>query len=128
MAADLVGDGRWILRCFFPRRTVTVAGTQEYRWGWLPAIIISVPYVIWAMNRSNFGDTETYRCIFYGAPSSVGQIASCLAEHAKDKGFSVFTILLKSIIGNSDKIFFLIIAAIQIFALCISLGNIHTIF
>lgn len=94
---------------------MTVAGTQEYRWGWLPAIIISVPYVIWAMNRSNFGDTETYRCIFYGAPSSVGQIASCLAEHAKDKGFSVFTILLKSIIGNSDKIFFLIIAAIQIF-------------
>lgn len=99
----------------FPRVPVRVLGKKKYRWSWGAVLILVSPYVLWCMNRSWFGDTETYRKTFLAAPSSLLKIASYLTENTKDKGFSVFMILLKSIIGNHDKIFFLIVAAFQMF-------------
>lgn len=108
-----VGGG--ILAIAIPRWPVQVLEKTEYRWRWLPALILACPYVIWAMNRSFFGDTEVYRQTFLTIPASLSQIPAYLSEHTKDKGFSVLMIFLKSMIGNNDKVFFLLIAAFQMF-------------
>lgn len=46
-----------VLTATMPKQPVQILGKTEYRWGWLPAIILTCPYAIWAMNRSNFGDS-----------------------------------------------------------------------
>lgn len=99
----------------FPRVPVRVMREVRYRWSWIAVIILMCPYTIWCMNRSGFGDTETYRITFFNAPASLGHISAYLSQNTKDRGFSVAMILLKSIIGNNDKIFFLLIAAFQMF-------------
>lgn len=92
-----------------------IFGGKETRWKMFPAILLAFPYVVWAGFRlDNFGDTATYRKIFHEAPGTISQIPSYLSEHTKDKGFSVLTIVLKSILGNADILFFLIIAIFQI--------------
>ena len=99
---------------FFHKETVLVCGKPQKRWGWLPALGLMFPYWMWAMNRSWFGDTETYRKTFLAMPSSLGQLGEYLTANTKDQGFSVFSILLKTVIGNSDLLYFGIIAAIQV--------------
>ena len=104
-----------VLAIVAPKSTVQVLGKTEYRWSWPAVILLACPYAVWCMNRSNFGDTEVYRTTFLNAPAVISQIPMYLAEHTKDKGFSVLMILIKSVVGNSDQLFFLIIAVFQIF-------------
>lgn len=106
-----------LLALAIPKRPVQVLGQIEYRWSWLAVLILASPYAIWCMNRSGFGDTEAYRQSFLDAPETVSQISMYLSEHPKDQGFSVLMILMKSIIGNSDKLFFLLIAVFQLFCI-----------
>ena len=96
------------------KRPMLVLGKTEYRWSWSAAIILACPYAIWCMNRSWFGDTEMYRKMFLEAPAAISQIPVYLMEHTKDRGFSALMILIKSFIGSSDRLFFLIIAIFQI--------------
>lgn len=42
---------------FCPRQQVQVLGTTEERWSWGAVLVVACPYVIWAMNRSWFGDS-----------------------------------------------------------------------
>lgn len=98
-----------------PRQPVQMMGKIEYRWSMTSVLLLACPYVIWAMNRSNFGDTEVYRKIFHDIPDTWSQLVVYLQKHTKDQGFSVLTFFLKILAGNSDKIFFLVIAAFQIF-------------
>lgn len=100
-----------------PQQPVQVLGRTEYRWGMGAAILLASPYVIWAMNRSNFGDSEVYRKTFLEVPRSLGELPAYLSEHTKDQGFSVLTALIKTVIGNNDKLFFLIIAIFQMFCI-----------
>lgn len=110
--------GGILLAVLFPRRRELVCGEMEERWDSISAVILVIPYIIWAGFRTDsFGDTIAYRRGFQNAPSQLGQLTEYLATLTKDKGFSVFTVFLKCIIGNSDVLFFLIIASIQI--LCI---------
>ena len=106
-----------VLALTFPRRCERVCGHTEYRWHWLPAVILMLPYWMWATWRTWFGDTETYRQTFRAAPDSLGQILPYLAEHTKDQGFSVLTILFKTLVSHSDVLFFGVIAAVQIWAM-----------
>lgn len=111
--------GGAFLACFFPRRREMVCGKAEDHWDVVPAVALAVPYIIWAGFRTNeYGDTSAYRAVFLNAPSHLGQLPEYLATITKDKGFSLLTVVLKCIIGNSDILFFLIIAAVQI--LCIA--------
>ncbi len=110
--------GGTFLNYFFPKRYEMVMGRREERWNAFPAIALVVPYIIWAGFRTNeYGDTSAYRSAFLNAPSQLGQLLEYLATITKDKGFSVLTVVMKTIIGNSDVLFFIIIAAVQI--LCI---------
>lgn len=107
--------GGVFLALFFPKRQEVIGGKVEDRWNVFPSIILMIPYIIWAGFRTNgFGDTASYRLTFLDAPSQLGQLPEYLSIITKDKGFSVFTVILKSIIGNSDVLFFIIIATIQL--------------
>ena len=103
------------LQMTFPKQPVRVLGRTEYRWHWIPAIILAVPYVVWAANRAWFGDTEVYRSGFLKVPTSLAEFSDFLAQQTKDKGFTVLSFVLKQLIGNQDVLFFLIIAAFQMF-------------
>lgn len=101
-----------------PQKREIVLGKPEYRWRWSAVLILAIPYVIWSGCRWDyFGDTAAYRATFRNAPESLSQIAGYLTEHTKDKGFSVLVIIVKSIFGNSDVLFFMIIAAFQMFCI-----------
>lgn len=106
-----------ILAWILPKQPVLVRGKREYRWTMPAAVVFVLPYVVWAGYRKNFGDTETYRKTFREATYSLSQIGQAVSEATKDKGFTVFTIFIKSIIGNSDHIYFLLIAIIQMLCL-----------
>lgn len=111
-----VGGGT--LATFIPKQRELVQGEMVECWNKYAAVILVLPYIIWAGFRSDaFGDTGAYRAGFRDAPSHLGQLAEYLTTITKDKGYTVLTVFLKGIIGNSDILFFLIIAAIQL--LCI---------
>lgn len=54
----------WLVVCggfltvFVPKKQVQVLGKTEYRWGMIPALVLAAPYAVWAMNRTNFGDSR----------------------------------------------------------------------
>jgi len=62
---------------------------------------------------TDFQDTGLYRKLFTEMPSALSGMNEYLQTVDKDLGFSVFSIILKSIIGNRDILYFLIIATIQ---------------
>ena len=112
--------GGAFLACFFPKRCEMVCGKMENRWEVVPAILLVIPYIIWAGFRTDgFGDTAAYRATFVEAPSQLRELPEYLTTLTKDKGFAVLTVLLKTFIGNFDVIFFLIIATFQV--LCLAL-------
>lgn len=103
------------LQMTVPKQPVRVLGRTEYRWHWVPAIILAIPYVVWAGNRAWFGDTEVYRRGFLNLPTSLAQFPEYFTQQTKDKGFTVLSFTLKLLIGNQDVLFFLLIAAFQMF-------------
>lgn len=100
-----------------PVRPERVLGKTEYRWSWMAVFLLTLPYVIWAGCRTYFGDTQAYIRMYQEVPNSLSQIGSYLLNNEKDRGFSVFSIVMKSIIGNSHVIFFMIIAIVQMWCL-----------
>ena len=107
-----VGGG--ILATVFPRQKVLVMGEKQTRWSTFAALLLAFPFILAAAGRGNIGDTTVYRKSFEEAPSTLIGISGYLENVTKDKGFSVLTVLIKSILGNSDVIYFFIVAAIQI--------------
>lgn len=91
--------------------TVAVCGGRERRWTWLPALMIAIPLIYLAGTRPDIGDTRAYRNSFFSITASLSEIPNILAAEEKDKGFSIFALLVKCIIGNNDKLYFTIIAA-----------------
>lgn len=95
-----------------------VIGEKRNKWWFPSAILLVLPYVIWAGYRTDrYGDTYAYRAMFKAAPSRISELFSYVQNTEKDKGFSALMVLIKSIFGDSDIVFFLIIAIIQM--LCI---------
>lgn len=94
-------------------RTETVLGKKEVRWQPWAAFLLVLPLVLWAGCRGNFGDTYAYKSMFSGMPLKISGWESYLADVTKDKGFSVFGLVIKLIVGNYSAVFFTIIAAIQ---------------
>lgn len=103
-----------------PKRKEWVCGKREERWAVIPAIILVIPFILWAGFRTDiFGDTWSYRTTFLNAPNHLGQMGEYLATVKKDKGFSVLIVILKCIVGNSDVLFFLILASFQMICLAL---------
>jgi len=103
-----------------PKRRERLNGEAVERWDILPAILMVLPYIIWAGYRHNyFGDTALYRKTFLTTEPDVSVISAAFAEDKKDPGFTAFMVLMRILIGDSDKLFFLVIALFQM--LCVAL-------
>lgn len=108
-----IGGGA--LAVFMPKRQEIVLGKTEERWGMLSAFVLILPYIIWAGFRSNsFGDTGVYQGSFRECVASLEQIGIYLSGISKDKGFYFLMALEKSIFGDSDTLYFLLLAAFQL--------------
>ena len=92
-------------------------GREVERWKWFPAILLMLPFIIWAGFRSSTGDTGLYHTLFYRMPTNVSAWGDYLKGVSKDWGFSLVGLIIKAIFGNHYQIYFLIIAAFQGFAL-----------
>ena len=100
-----------------PGRPETVMGRTEVRWGWIPAILLMLPFFLWAGFRTKVGDTGLYRALYLNMPSRFEEWGEYLQNVNKDWGFSVLGLAIKSIFGDNYTVYFLIIAAIQSIAL-----------
>ena len=108
-----------ILICTFPERQEHLLGRKVKRWDYLPAIILVLPLALWAGFRGNVADTPLYRKIFLEESRGLMDIPAVLLGDGKDKGFTVLTIFLKYFIGNSDKLYFTILAVFQMVCICL---------
>lgn len=110
-----VALGGGLLSIAIPRQQMNVLGKIEYRWSTLAVTILILPLILWCSLRTNsmIGDTAAYRSSFFAMPTSISEWPAYLEGVSKDKGFSIFSLFIKSLIGNSDVIYFFIIAAIQ---------------
>lgn len=99
----------------FPlKQRESVMGQYVERWNIFPAIVLAAPYVIWAAFRPDgWGDTSSYRFLYDMVPSSLGELKSYVSSQTKDKGFAVLSVLIKTVFGNSDVVFFFILALLQ---------------
>ena len=66
------------LAMFFPRQQELVLGKWEQRWNIVPAILLVLPYIIWAGHRGDFADTTLYRATFLQTPTTLSQIPCIL--------------------------------------------------
>lgn len=103
-----------LLTLVIPKRQEIINGQKELRWYPFAAIAIIVPYIIWTGFRGDsFGDTSAYRQAFMEIPELSG-IADYITSDTKDKGFWFFMSAFKTIFGDSDVIFFLVLGAVQL--------------
>ncbi len=101
------------------RQLVDSYGQQEYRYRWIPVLAITLPLIYLAGTRGNrIGDTAAYRNTFRNLPESLAELPDYLTDDMKDKGFTIVSTFIKSIIGNHDVIYFMIIAAVCL--LCVA--------
>lgn len=103
-----------------PKRRERLHGETVERWDLWPAILMVVPYIIWAGFRHNyFGDTALYRKTFLSTDPDLLKLFTPFVNGDKDPGFESFMILMRFILGNTDQLFFLLIAAFQL--ICVAL-------
>lgn len=104
---------------YFPKRREFLDDRVVKRWDIVPAIILVMPYIVWAGFRGDGADTGMYRKIFLSNSGNWSEIPALLLSDEKDPGFSAFVTLVKPFLGNHDQVFFLIIAVFQL--LCVAL-------
>lgn len=106
---------------YFPKRREVLGDQVVERWDMLPAIILVLPYIVWAGFRpDNFGDTGLYRFTFLNAGTSFADVFDILSSDSKDVGFYALNVLVKMVIGNRDKLFFSLIACMQMLCLVVT--------
>ena len=108
-----IGGG--VSAIFIPKQQELINGKKVERWTMPAALILILPYILWAGFRSNtFGDTGAYQQAFGECASSFGEIGNYLSNVTKDKGFYLLMALEKSIFGDSYTLFFLLLAAFHL--------------
>lgn len=102
-----------------PKHQEKLGNRIVVRWDFWPAILLVLPYIIWAGFRGNIADTRLYRIGFQNAAPDLSAIPPLFTANIKDHGYEAFVILMRCIIGKNADLFFLIIALIQ--GLCMAL-------
>ena len=105
--------GAGILLNGMPHKEELISGRIQQRWFWFSAILLALPYILWAGYRSGGADTASYARTFYNTSSSLASIPGILFSDGKDTGFTALMVLVKSFGITQYQHFFLIIAAIQ---------------
>lgn len=100
---------------FYP---VHVAGEYEPRCRWATALIVTAVLTYVAATRHlSFIDTRSYYNHYMREAGTWESIVKIFNGSGKDKGFYIFTAILKAIIGPNEKIYFAIIAGIPLLCL-----------
>lgn len=114
----------WLAVVFFlsqslhVQRKEYVLDRQEIRVSVGFAIFAVIPLILWTINRPlSFGDSDAYARMFSALPSTISSIPSYIAGVEKDRGFSALSILIKSIVGDRYKLYFAVLATIQMLSL-----------
>lgn len=103
-----------------PKKCEQIQDGIVERWNVLPAVLLILPYIIWAGFRGNIADTRLYRIGFLNTEADLSIIPTLLADpNREDVGYEIFVVLMRCLIGENADLFFLIIAAFQ--GLCIAL-------
>lgn len=97
----------------FFQRSEMVCGKVVQRFSWGVAFVVFAPIIWMAGNRGWIFDTGTYIRGFWDIPDTFDQIPVYIETISKDKGFYVFSSIIKVIFGNDETLYFTIIAAIQ---------------
>ena len=107
----------WIFKAFQKRRDPIYLDSLNYynykkRTSFYYSLITILPLVLWAGFRPDVEDTHNYRNGFNQLEASFGFIKTILHSDGKGKGFGIFEVLLKMVIGNNDVLFFIIVSGI----------------
>lgn len=90
---------------------VRIAGETEKRVKWFPVLVlVAVLTYVAATREPDFGDTSAYMAMFRRESSNLADIPAAFFAEGKDRGFTVFTIIVKSLIGDHVELYFGIIA------------------
>ena len=100
--------------CTKVQRTEYVCGEKVQRYCPLWAFLIYLPLVIWSGFRGYVGDTGAYMEMFREIPSGLRNIPSYMDTIEKDKGFYLFSAVIKNLISDNVNIYFIILALIQV--------------
>lgn len=100
--------------CTKVQRTEYVCGEKVQRYYPLWAFLIYLPLVIWSGFRGYVGDTGAYMEMFREIPSGLRNISSYMDTIEKDKGFYLFSAVIKDLIGDNVNVYFIILALIQV--------------
>lgn len=100
--------------CTKVQRTEYVCGEKVQRYYPLWAFLIYLPLVIWSGFRGYVGDTGAYMEMFREIPSGLRNIPSYMDTIEKDKGFYLFSAVIKNLISDNVNVYFIILALIQV--------------
>lgn len=90
---------------------VPVAGTKEIRYRWLPVLVIAAVLTYVAATRPGaIGDTYAYMSGYRRTSGNLADIPAAFFDDGKDRGFTVFNIIIKHFIGYRVELYFGIIA------------------
>lgn len=92
-----------------------VFGSKEKRVRWGFVLFSILPLLWWTATRPHsFIDTGTYVKAFESMPNTLNDMGIYVKSVDKDKGFSVFSIVIKILVGNNVNVYFFVIATIQL--------------
>lgn len=105
--------GAGLLLYSMPKKHMIVQGRGEWRWYWFTALLLVIPYILWAGYRGYYIDTGVYIKHFRQSSSSLSAITGMIGTE-DDWGFYSFIVILKSLGVQDHQTFLLIMASIHI--------------
>ena len=103
-----------------PKRRECLNGEVVERWDVLPAILMALPYIIWAGCRDgSFGDSYVYQQGFQKATGGLAEAIAIFSSDSKDPAYDAFLIIMKSLLGDHPDLYFTLIATFQL--ICVAL-------
>lgn len=91
----------------------SLTGEDEWRVKPLFAFVVMMPVIWMATNRGWFGDSGLYIAFYREMPSSFSEIGSYMVTVTKDRGFYLFSAVLRVLLGDDFKRYFFVMAFIQ---------------
>lgn len=98
-------------------RKEKVFGKWEVRTIPIFGIVVLLPIMWLAANRGAMMDTYAYLLGFRSMPESLAGLPEYMLSVKKDKGFSVLSIIIKTIFGGNEIVYLLVLAILQLLAL-----------
>lgn len=94
-----------------------VRGKEVIRYTPFWATVLVAPLVWWTANRGLVVDTGAYIDMFTKLPTDMGSIVGYITTVEKDKGFYFLSVLIKVFVTRDVKIYFFILAVVQVYLL-----------